>query len=74
MRLEAFGRVRRKELSVVQAAELIGLSLRQAPSGLEAVQQPGRSRAASLAQEVRHRVAKIHQELGVCGSAQHLPR
>ena len=71
-RLEAFGRVMRKELSVVAAAQLVGLSLRQARrvwkrfkvQGDAALVHGLRGRASNhrLAQEVRERVVKIHQE------------
>lgn len=72
IRLEAFGRVKRKELSVVEAAEAIGLSLRQArrvwkrfkgqgDAGLVHLLR-GRSSNHRLPQEVRQRVVKLHQE------------
>jgi transposase len=70
--LEAFGRVKRGELSVVAAAELVGLSLRQARRQWKRFKGQGaaglvhrlRGRLSNrrLAAEVRDRVVKRHQE------------
>src|ERR1043166_2038512 len=72
IRLEAFSRVKRKELTVVEAAELVGLSVRQgrrmwrrfrneSDAGL-VDRLRGRASNHRLAQELRERVVKIHQE------------
>jgi len=71
-RLEAFGRVKRGELSVVDAAELVGLSLRQARRQWKRFKGEGaaglvhglRGRLSNrrLPAEVRDRVVKRHQE------------
>jgi transposase len=72
IRLEALGRVRRKELTVLGAAELMGVSLRQArrvwkrfkaggDSGL-VHQLRGRSSNRRLSEDVRDRAIKLHQE------------
>jgi transposase len=70
--LDAMGRVKRKELTVVAAAELMGLSLRQARRLWKRFRAEGdgglvhklRGRASNrrLGQEVRDRVVKLHQE------------
>jgi len=70
--LDALGRVRRKELTVVAAADLMGLSLRQArrlwkrfvAEGDRGLVHKLRGRASNrrLGQEVRDRVVKLHQE------------
>lgn len=72
VRLEAFGRVKRGELTVVQAAELASLSLRQArrvwkrfkESGDKGLvhQLRGKSSNRRLSDEIRDRVVKLHQE------------
>src|SRR5271156_5183727 len=72
IRLEAFGRVRRAELSVVDAAELVGLSVRQARRVWEGFKANGdaglvhrlRGRLSNrrLSADVRDRVVKRHQE------------
>jgi len=72
VRLEAFGRVKRGELSVVDAADLIGLSLRQTRRAWKRFKAKGdaglvhalRGRASNrrLAEDVRERVVKRHQE------------
>jgi transposase len=72
IRLEAFGRVKRKELTVVEAAALCDLSLRQgrrvwkrfkteSDAGL-VHRLRGRTSNRRLPEEVRQRVVKIHQE------------
>src|SRR5215213_7311735 len=72
VRLEAFGRVRRGELTVRAAAELAGLSLRQArrvwkrfkvlgDKGL-VHRLRGKSSNRRLSDDVRDRVVKRHQE------------
>ncbi len=72
VRLEAFGRVKRGELTVGVAAELAGLSLRQArrvwkrfkefgDRGLAHLLR-GKSSNRRLSDDVRDRVAKRHQE------------
>jgi transposase len=72
IRLEALGRVKRKELTVVAAAQLMGLSLRQArrlwkrfkargDAGL-VHQLRGRASNRRLEEQVRVRVIKLHQE------------
>ena len=72
IRLEAMGRVKRRELSVVEGAELMGLSLRQARrvwKRFKALGDKGlvhrlRGRASNhrLPAEVRELVVKRHQE------------
>jgi len=72
VRLEAFGRVKRGELSVVDAAELVGLSLRQARRVWKRFKAGGdagllhglrgRSSNRGLTEDVRERVVKRHQE------------
>jgi hypothetical protein len=72
IRLEAFGRVKRKEITVVAAAELMGLSLRQArrlwkrfkANGDEGLVHRLRGRASNrrLSADVADRVVKLHQE------------
>ncbi len=72
VRLEAFGRVKRGELTVVAAAELTGLSLRQARRVWKRFKTAGdiglvhglRGRAGNrrLSAELRDRVVKRHQE------------
>src|SRR5947207_8773847 len=72
IRLEALGRVKRGELTVVSAAEVMGLSVRQArrvwkrfgASGDAGLVHGLRGRAGNrrLSEEVRRRVVKIHQE------------
>jgi len=72
IRLDAFGRVKRKEITVVAAAELMGLSLRQArrmwkrfkAGGDEGLVHQLRGRASNrrLGAEVTDRVLKLHQE------------
>src|SRR5271155_46507 len=72
IRLDALGRVKRGELTVIGSAELMGVSLRQArriwkrfkregAAGLlhKLRGRPGNSR---LSQDVRERVVKRHQE------------
>src|SRR5688500_865370 len=72
IRLEALGRVKRRELTVVGAAELMGLSLRQArrvwkrftrdgDAGL-VHRLRGRGSNSRLSDDVRARVVKRHQE------------
>ena len=72
IRLEVLGRVKRKELSVVEAVPLLGLSLRQSrrvwkrfkiesDAGL-VHRLRGRSSNRRLAEDVRQRIVKIHQE------------
>src|SRR5687768_5379047 len=72
-RLDALARVKRGELTVVSAAALIGLSLRQArrvwkrfkaegDSGLPH-RLRGRSSNRRLSEDVRARAVKLHQEL-----------
>jgi transposase len=70
--LDAMGRIKRKELTVVAAAELMGLSLRQARRLWKRFRGEGdrglvhrlRGRPSNrrLGQEVRDRVVKLHQE------------
>ena len=70
--LDAMGRVKRKELSVVAAAELMGLSVRQArrvwkrfkAQGDQGLVHKLRGRTSNrrLSQEVRQRAVKLHQE------------
>lgn len=72
LRLEALGRVKRKELSVVEAAGLMGLSLRQARRVWKRYKARGdaglvhglRGRVGNrrLGQETRDRIVKLHQE------------
>jgi transposase len=72
VRLDAMGRVRRGELSVVEAAELMRLSLRQArrvwkrfkAAGDVGLVHRSRGRAGNrrLAEDLRERVVKRHQE------------
>jgi hypothetical protein len=72
VRLETLGRVKRKELTVVEAAELIGLSLRQArrvwkrfdTSGDAGLVHGLRGRASNrrLSEDLRERIVKTHQE------------
>lgn len=72
IRLDALGRVKRKELTVLAAAELMGLSLRQArriwkrfkASGDSALVHELRGRPSNrrLSGEVRERAIKLHQE------------
>lgn len=72
IRLDALGRVKRQELTVVAAAELMGLSVRQARrvwKRFEAAGDAGlvhrlRGRASNrrLGADVRDRAAKLHQE------------
>jgi hypothetical protein len=72
IRLEALGRVKRSELTLVAAAELAGLSVRQmrrvwkrfraeADAGL-IHRLRGRSSNRRLAEEVCERIVKLHQE------------
>lgn len=70
--LDAMGRLNRKELTVVAASELMGLSLRQARRLWKRYKAEGdcglvhrlRGRVSNrrLGQEVRDRVVKLHQE------------
>ena len=70
--LDAMGRVKRKELTVVAAAELMGLSVRQARRLWKRFKAEGdrglvhklRGRLSNrrLSEEVRQRVVKLHQE------------
>lgn len=70
--LDAMGRVNRKELTVVAAAELMGLSVRQARRVWKRFRVEGdqglvhrlRGRASNrrLSEEVRRRAVKLHQE------------
>jgi hypothetical protein len=72
IRLEAMGRVGRRELTVVEAAELMELSLRQARriykrfkaqgDGGLVHQLRGRRSNRRLSDDVRDRVVKLHQE------------
>src|SRR5438874_4408990 len=72
IRLEAFNRVKRKELTVVEAAELVGLSVRQARRMWKRFRSEsdaglvhrlrGRASNHRLAEEVGERAVKIHQE------------
>jgi transposase len=71
-RLEAFGRVKRGELSVVDAAALCGLSVRQArrmwrrfaASGAAGLVHRSRGRPSNrrIGQATRDRIVKLHQE------------
>src|SRR4051794_17042905 len=70
--LDAMGRLKRRELTVVAASELMGLSLRQARRLWKRFRAEGdcglvhrlRGRVSNrrLGQEVRDRVVKLHQE------------
>jgi hypothetical protein len=72
VRLEAMGRVTRGELTVVESAELMGLSLRQARRVCKRFKASGdaglvhrlrgRSSNRRLSEDVRERVVKRHQE------------
>ena len=72
VRLEALGRVKRGELTVVEAAELMGLSVRQARRVWKRLRAEGdaglvhklRGRASNrrLGEDLRERVVKLHQE------------
>lgn len=72
IRLEALGRVKRKELKIPQAAELMGLSVRQARRVWKRFVQGsaaglvhrlrGRPSNRRLSEELADRVVKIHQE------------
>ena len=72
VRLDATGRVERKELTVVGAAELMGLSLRQARriwkrfgaegDGGLVHRLRGRASNRRLGDDVRDRAVKLHQE------------
>jgi transposase len=72
VRLDAMGRVKRGELTVVQAAELTGLSLRQARRVWKRFEAEGdgglvhrlRGRESNrrLSEDVRERAVKLHQE------------
>jgi len=72
IRLEALNRVKRKEVSVVEAAGLCGLSVRQARRVWKRFESQGdaglvhglrgRSSNRRLPEELRERVVKIHQE------------
>jgi hypothetical protein len=72
VRLDALGRVKRKELTVLAAAELMGLSLRQAwrvwkrfkAAGHEGLvhQLRGRSSNRRLSVDLRERAVKLYQE------------
>jgi transposase len=72
IRLEALGRVKRKELTVVAAAELMELSVRQARRVWKRFKQDGdhglvhrlRGRASNrrLPEETAQRIVKVHQE------------
>jgi hypothetical protein len=72
LRLEALGRVKRRELTVVQAAELMGLSLRQARrvwkrfklqgDGGLVHRLRGRSSNRRLSTDLAQRIVKRHQE------------
>jgi len=72
IRLEALNRVKRKEISVVEAAGLCGLSVRQARRVWKRFESHGdaglvhglRGRASNrrLPEDLRERVVKIHQE------------
>ena len=71
-RLDALGRVKRGELTVAAAAELMGLSLRQGRRAWKRFEAAGaaglvhrlRGRASNrrLGEDVRERVVKLHQE------------
>lgn len=72
IRLEAFGRVKRGELSVVLAAELLKLSVRQARRAWKRFKDfgdaglvhrlRGRSSNRRLSEDIRQRIVKRHQE------------
>lgn len=72
IRLDALARVKRKELTVLAAAELMGLSLRQARriwkrfkaagDGGLVHQLRGRPSNRRLSAELRERAVKLHQE------------
>src|ERR1041385_8461848 len=72
VRLEALNRVKRKELTVVQAAELMEVSLRQArrvwkrfrTAGDQGLVHGLRGRASNrrMNEELRQRIVKRHQE------------
>jgi transposase len=72
IRLEALNRVKRGELSVVAAAELMGLSVRQARRVYKRFKSQGdgglvhrlRGRASNrrMSQDLRQRIVKRHQE------------
>lgn len=72
IRLEALGRVKRKELKVVEAAELMGLSIRQARRVWKRFQTEaaaglvhrlrGRVSNRRLGEELADRIVKLHQE------------
>ncbi|MBV8781555.1 MAG: ISNCY family transposase [Phycisphaerae bacterium] len=72
IRLDAMGRVKRKELSVVSAAEVMGVSLRQARRMWKRFSADGdaglvhrlRGQVSNrrLSEEVRQRAVKLHQE------------
>ena len=72
IRLEVFARVKRDEVTVVRAAELASLSLRQARRVWKQFKESGdkglvhllRGRCSNrrLSQEVRDRVVKLYQE------------
>lgn len=72
IRLEALGRVKRRELTVVEAAELMGLSVRQARRVWKRFKGEGdkglvhrlRGRMSNhrLAEDERQRIVKMHQE------------
>jgi transposase len=72
IRLDALGRVKRGELTVIESAELMGVSLRQARRIWKRFKQEGdrgllhklRGRLGNrrLSQDVRERVVKRHQE------------
>jgi transposase len=72
IRLDAFGRVKRGELTVVSAAELLDLSVRQARRVWKRFKElgdaglvhrlRGRSSNRRLSEDVRQRIVKRHQE------------
>ncbi len=72
VRLEALGRVKRKELTLWEASELMGLSLRQGrrvwkrfkAAGAAGLVHASRGRASNrrLAADLRERIVKRHQE------------
>lgn len=73
IRLDVLSRVKRKELTVVEAAELMGLSLRQARRVWKRYREQGeaglvhrlRGRMSNhrLAEDLRERIVKVHQEV-----------
>jgi hypothetical protein len=73
VRLDALGRVKRGELTVVAAAELMGLSLRQARRAWKRFESAGaaglvhklrgRRSNRALGGDERERIVKLHQEL-----------